>query len=250
MPPIVAPMLEPLRRQVHQATVRLHEDGLADPYHGVLTAYDERRRLAVARPRGPAVDQLSPERLLVVSGRTGQVVEGGAAPMPVVAAHDRIHDSFPGIGAVVSVDSRYATMWAQAGRPIPCLGAAHAELFAGPVPIAPRVGDEVPAENFFEAAAERVVELFAGEELDPAAVPGCLVHQWGCLVWGGSVEEALRHATSLERIAECAHGTLLLNPAAGALSPATVARHRQLVDRQDPTTASGRRRRPIETTGP
>lgn len=242
-------MLETLRRQVHQATVRLHEDGLADPYRGVLTAYDERRRLAVARPRGLAVDQLSPEKMLVVSGRTGQVVEGGATPAAVVAAHDRIHASFAGIGAVVSTHSRYATMWAQAGRAIPCLGAAHADFFAGPVPLAARVGEEWPAESFFEAAAEGVVRLFGEQDLDPATVPGCLVHQWGSFTWGSTVEEALRHASFLETLAECAYGTLVLNPAAEELSPAAVARHAELRGQREIAAAAGRRRRPLSSTG-
>lgn len=242
-------MLESLRRQVHQATVRLHEAGLADPYEGSLTAYDARRQLAVARPRGLGVDQLSPERFLVVSGRTGQVVEGGATPVPEQTAHDRLHASFPGIGAVVSTHSRYTTMWAQAGRSIPCLGAAHAEIFAGPVPLAPQVEDAQPAEGFFAAAAERVVRLFAEGSLDPSMIPGCLVHRWGSFTWGGSVEEALRHATALEEIAERAYGTLLLQPAAEALSPAAIQRHSELGRQRKPTGAAHRRRRSLESTG-
>ena len=128
------------------------------------------------------------------------------------------------IGGVVHTHSEFATSWAQAGRPIPCLGTTHADSFHGPVPITEALLAEEVAEAYELNTGAVIIRLFRREGLDPAAVPGVLVAGHAPFAWGKSVAEAVEHADLLEYIARLAfRSTLLGAPESGI--PAYVSEH-------------------------
>jgi L-ribulose-5-phosphate 4-epimerase len=121
----------------------------------------------------------------------------------------------------VHTHSTYATSFAQARRPIPCLGTTHADAFAGPVPVT-RALTRREIEGDYEVNTGKViVECVRGNrrerQADHGPGAGVLVWGHGPFSFGTSVEEAVEHAIALEQVARMAYQTLAINPLATAL---------------------------------
>ena len=62
-----------------------------------------------------------------------------------------LYRSFEYIGGITHTHSLYATAWAQAVKPIPCLGTTHADYWKGAVPVSrPLTNDEIKGEYEME----------------------------------------------------------------------------------------------------
>jgi L-ribulose-5-phosphate 4-epimerase len=117
-----------LRLEVLEANIALTRHGLVVQAFGNASAIDRESGLVVIKPSGVAYDALD-VNALVVSDLAGRVIEGPFRPSSDLPTHLALYQAFPGIGAVVHTHSRYATIWAQAGREIPCLGTTSAGRF-------------------------------------------------------------------------------------------------------------------------
>ena len=162
---------------------------------------------------------------MVIVDMDGNVVEGDLKPSSDTPTHLLLYRSFTQAGGVTHTHSRYATMFAQARRAIPCLGTTHADHFQGPVPVTrPLTEAEVMAD--YEGHTGRVIiERFA--ELDPVAMPAVLVAGHAPFIWGRNATESLRNAVALEAVAEMALGTRLIDPEAPSLEPYVLEKHHQ-----------------------
>ena len=72
----------------------------------------------VIKPSGVDYDKLCPQDLV---GRPEGNIAEEARPSSDTATHLVLYKAFPGIGGVVHTHSRWATIFAQAGLPIPPL---------------------------------------------------------------------------------------------------------------------------------
>jgi L-ribulose-5-phosphate 4-epimerase len=124
--------------------------------------------------------------------------------------HTYLYREFPGIGGVVHTHSEFATSWAQAGRPIPCLGTTHADYFHGPVPVTEPLTAAEVSEAYVHNTGAVIVRRFRDGDLDPIAVPGVLVAGHAPFAWGKTPAEAVEHADVLEYIARLAFRSVLL----------------------------------------
>ncbi len=103
--------------------------------------------------------------------------------------------------------SRWATIWAQAGRAIPAYGTTHADYIYGPVPVT-RSLTEDEVERAYELETGRVIaDHFERDGLDPVAVPCVLVRNHGPFAWGKDAMEAVHNAVVLEEVAMMAWHT-------------------------------------------
>ncbi len=134
-----------------------------------------------------------------------------------------LYRAFPEIGGVVHTHSRYATSWAQARRPIPCLGTTHADYFRGPVPVT-RAMSVAEIEEAYEANTGEVIARHFGGG-DAMEVPAVLVAGHGPFCWGPSAREAAHNAVILEYVAEMAYYSVTLAEAAEELHPAHLDKH-------------------------
>tara|TARA_R100000027_G_scaffold67429_1_gene66080 strand:+ start:5399 stop:6121 length:723 start_codon:yes stop_codon:yes gene_type:complete len=240
-------MLENLRSAVHQATLQLVENGLVDYFRGNISAFDHRRGLVVVKPRGIDYGSLTPESYLIVSARTGQVVEGLGMPASGIDAHLKLYRDLPGIRSIVSTHSKYATMWAQAGRQIPCLGVVHADFFQGEIPITAAGNHEIDEDSYYEKVGEQIVAHYEKSNEDPSLVPAILVNRLGPVCWGGSAMEAARNAVYVEMLAELAFGTLALNPEIPPLRDEDIKRHFSIMKKRGVAPTHRIRGRQIES---
>jgi L-ribulose-5-phosphate 4-epimerase len=204
-------LLQSLREEVLKANQEIARRGLAPHTFGNASGVDRSgaEPLVVIKPSGVDYASLKPSDL-VITDLDGKVVEGSLRPSSDLDTHTLLYREFPQIGGVVHTHSEFATTWAQACRPIPCLGTTHADYFHGPVPVTePLTNDEV-AEAYVRNTGAVIVRRFRAEGLDPVAVPGVLVAGHAPFAWGRTPAEAVEHADVLEYIARLAFRTVLL----------------------------------------
>ena len=221
-------LLESLREQVLRANQEIARRGLAPHTFGNASGIDRSgaQPLVVIKPSGVDYDALTPADL-VVTDLDGNVVDGSLHPSSDLDTHTLLYREFPQIGGIVHTHSEFATAWAQACRPIPCLGTTHADYFHGPVPVTEPLTAEEVAEAYVRSTGAVIVRRFRSGNLDPVAVPGVLVAGHAPFAWGKDPAEAVEHADVLEYIARLAYRSVLLGaPDAGI--PAYLSEHHYL----------------------
>lgn len=221
-------LLTKLREEVLEANLELVRRGLVLYTFGNASGVDREQGLVVIKPSGVDYDELRPEHM-VVTDLHGKVVEGSLRPSSDLDTHTLLYREFPGIGAVVHTHSEFATSFAQAGLPIPAFGTTHADYFYGPVPVTAPLSDEAIAGRYVHETGLAIVARFRsnndGVELDPLAIPACLVAGHAPFVWGRDAHDAAHNAVVLEAVARMAFRTLSLKAEAPCVSQALLDRH-------------------------
>jgi L-ribulose-5-phosphate 4-epimerase len=218
-------LLASLREEVLQANREIARRGLAPHTFGNASGIDRSgaQALVVIKPSGVDYAALTPGDL-VVTDLDGRIVEGHLRPSSDLDTHTCLYREFPEIGGIVHTHSEFATAWAQACRPIPCLGTTHADYFHGPVPVTEPLTAEEVAGGYVRNTGAVIVRRFRSEGLDPVAVPGVLVAGHAPFAWGKSPAEAVEHADVLEYIARLAFRSVLLGASDSGL-PVHVSEH-------------------------
>ena len=217
-------MLDKLKKEVWRANMDLVRYGLVILTFGNASGIDRKKGLVVIKPSGVSYDELKPADMVVV-GLDGKVAEGTLNPSSDTPTHLALYQAFPGIGGIVHAHSEYATMFAQAGKEIPCLGTTHADHFHGPVPVTRFLTKREVKADYEGNTGRVIVERFAG--IDPLGTPAVLVAGHGPFAWGKTPDEAARNALVLERTAKTALGTLTLDPGRRRLPGYIVEKHFQ-----------------------
>src|SRR3954471_1607277 len=132
-------MLESLKKQVCAANLKLISEGLVIQTWGNVSAVDRASGNMVIKPSGVPYDSMKPQQMVVVSLKTGEVVDGNLQPSSDTPTHLVLYRAFREIGGIVHTHSLFATAWAQGCRSIPALGTTHADYFHGPVPCTRRL---------------------------------------------------------------------------------------------------------------
>ena len=215
-------MLEELRKHVLDANLELVRAGLVIYTFGNASGISRADGLVAIKPSGVPYEGMRPEDL-AITDLDGKIVEGTLRPSSDLDTHLALYRSFPDIGGVVHTHSRFATSWAQARRPIPCLGTTHADYFRGPVPVTEAMGPH-EIESAYEAnTGVVIVRRFAGA--DPMQMPAVLVAGHGPFCWGVSAAEAAHNAAILEYVAEMAYYSVRLAEAPKELDPTHLDKH-------------------------
>ena len=202
-------MLEKLKEEVFAANLRLKDEHLVTLTWGNVSGIDRDSGLVVIKPSGVPYDRMTAADM-VVTDLAGNVVEGSLRPSSDLPTHLVLYKVFPRIGGVTHTHSRFATVFAQAGRDIPALGTTHADAFYGDVPCTrPLTPAEIAGD--YEAETGNVIVETVGEA-DPARVPAALVYSHGPFTWGANAAKSVDVAVTLEEVAFMAYHTLTLAP--------------------------------------
>ena len=216
-------MLEELKRQVCAANLKLVAEGLVIQTWGNASGLDRDRGLAVIKPSGVPYDGMKPEHMVVVSLKTGKVVEGKLKPSSDTPTHLVLYRAFPKIGGVVHTHSLHATAWAQARRKIPPYGTTQADYWFGEVPCTRALSPREIKDDYEAHTGQVIVETF--RKLDPLQHPAVLVAGHGPFTWGGDVAAAVHNAAVLEFVARLASETLHVNPKVKPMESALLSKH-------------------------
>jgi L-ribulose-5-phosphate 4-epimerase len=162
---------------------------------------------------------------MVVLDLDGQVVEGGLRPSSDAKTHLHLYRSFSEIGGVTHTHSPYATVFAQAGRELPCLGTTHADHFYGAVPLVRVLSAEEVAEDYEHFTGVAIVERLQELGLSPLQMPAVLQLHHAPFTFGKSAMDSVKNSVALEMCAQMALGALSLHPGLGGIPAYLLDKH-------------------------
>jgi L-ribulose-5-phosphate 4-epimerase len=211
-----------IQEECYEANVQLPKFGLVDLTFGNVSVIDRVSGIFGIKPSGVDYAKLTPHDIVLVD-LEGTQVSGAMRPSSDTPTHRRLFQAFTGVRAVVHTHSRNAVSFAQAGKPIPCLGTTHADYFYGEVPVTrPMTPEEIGAAYEWETG-NVIVERF--RDLDPEQVSAVLVHGHGPFAWGPSGAKAVENALALEIIAEMTMKALQINPRVTPIAQGLLGKH-------------------------
>jgi len=216
-------MLEKLKAEVCKANLDLVAEGLVIQTWGNASGIDRECGLVVIKPSGVPYAGMKPGHMVVVSLKTGRVVEGRLKPSSDTPTHLVLYRAFPKIGGIVHTHSLYASAWAQARRKIPAYGTTQADYWFGEVPCTRALTPREIRSDYEANTGRVIVETF--RKSNPLEQPAVLVAGHGPFAWGRDVAEAVHNAGVLEFIARLAGETLRLNPKTKPIPPALLGKH-------------------------
>jgi L-ribulose-5-phosphate 4-epimerase len=215
-------MYDDLREQVFRANQSLPGHNLVICSWGNVSGIDRQAGVIAIKPSGVAYEKLKPADIVVLD-LEGNPVEKGLKPSTDTPTHLELYRGFADIGGICHTHSRYATMWAQAYREIPCLGTTHADYFYGPIPVTQDLSEAEVAQDYETNIGKAIVRQFAGA--DPLQMPAVLVGGHGPFTWGRSAEQAVEAAVVLEQVARMGLGSLMIRPEQEALAKHLMDKH-------------------------
>lgn len=215
-------MLKELKESVLEANLELPKSGLVTYTWGNVSAIDRSEGLIVIKPSGVPYEELRLEYLVVLD-LEGNQVEGKLRPSSDTPTHLVLYNAFKEAGGIVHTHSRWATLWAQAGKGIPAYGTTHADYFYGEIPCTRKLTAEEINGDYEKATGHVIVERFRG--LNPMHVPGVLVNNHGPFSFGKDAAEAVHNSVVMEEVAMMAFHTVMLNPGIEPIDQNLLDRH-------------------------
>ena len=213
-----------LRQAVCEATQHLDKLGLFPLGMGCISGIDREQGTVVVKPAAIAPERLTPGDMVVMDP-AGRRIEGNLDPASEVETHLALYQEFGTVGAMVSFYSPSATIFAQACRPIPCLGVLHARFFKGEIPVTRALRKPEVERNYAKGMATVIAERFA--RLSTQEIPGVIVAHHGAVAWGMDVAGACLKAQALEHVAYLALGARQLASPSEPLPGVLLDKHYQ-----------------------
>jgi L-ribulose-5-phosphate 4-epimerase len=200
--------LKRLREDVYRANMEIVDKGLVIFTFGNVSGIDRASGIVAIKPSGVDYSELSPANMVLLDLQ-GNIVEGDFNPSSDTKTHLKLYNAFEEIGGVVHTHSRYASSWAQAGKPLPCFGTTHADYFYGEIPCTDVISDGSIARDYEDETGALIVDTF--RERDYRSMKAVLVACHGPFTWGKDVGEAVFISAVLEEVARMGFLSVTIN---------------------------------------
>ncbi|WP_275886883.1 L-ribulose-5-phosphate 4-epimerase [Teredinibacter turnerae] len=211
-----------LKREAWEANMELPKHNLVVYTWGNVSQIDRSAGVVAIKPSGVPYESLTVDDMVVVD-LENNVIEGKLRPSSDTKTHTHLYRHFESIGGVTHTHSTYATAWAQAQLPIPCLGTTHADFAYGDIPCTKVMSDEQITRDYEEETGVQITEAFASR--NPIEVPMVIIAGHAPFTWGKSAAQSVYHAVVLEEMAKMAYLTKTLNPNVAALKQSIIDKH-------------------------
>ena len=199
--------MENIKKELCEAHLIIKKEKLAIFTFGNISAISKDRKIMYIKPSGVDYNQLSPESIVEVLVKTGEVITNGFNPSSDTDTHLELYRAF-NCNSIIHTHSEYATVFAQSNKSIKCSGTTHSDYFRGEIPCTRKL-DKIEVLNDYEKNTGAViVETF--KEKDPSEVPAVLVANHGPFVWGNSINAAIENSIILEYIARIQYQSELI----------------------------------------
>jgi L-ribulose-5-phosphate 4-epimerase len=216
-------MLEQLKEQVFRANLLLPKHGLVTYTWGNVSGIDKEQGLVVIKPSGVSYEEMKADDMVVVELKTGKTVGEVLKPSSDTPTHLELYKAFSNIGGIVHTHSRWATIFAQAGRGIMALGTTHADYFYGEVPCTRKMTKNEIEGEYEKETGLVIKETFQGK--NPGAISAVLVNSHGPFAWGVDPMDAVHNAVVLEEVAFMNYHSLSLEPDLPSLQQELLDKH-------------------------
>ena len=216
-------MFDDLKVESYKSNMLLPKFGLINLTFGNVSVIDRENGVLAIKPSGVSYENLKPEDMVLVDLDGNKMDDGALNPSSDTPTHVRLYQSFDSIGALVHTHSKFASAFAQAGRPVECYGTTHADYFHGEIPVTRKMTEAEITGNYELETGNVIVERF--RDLDPLDCPGVLVHSHGPFAWGPTGEKAVENAVAMELVAEMACYTLQLAPDIAPIDQSLLNKH-------------------------
>lgn len=214
--------LDALKSAVLEANLDTVRHGLVKATFGNASGIDRETGRIVIKPSGVPYPEMTPQ-YMVLTDLDGAALDNRFRPSSDLDTHVALYRAFPQIGGIVHTHSTYATIMAQARRPIPPLGTTHADYFRGTIPVTRDLTAEEITTRYVAATGAVIAETVG--DRDPLAIPAVLVAGHGPFVWGRDPAEAVMNAMILEEVAKMAWHGAVLDRQPPAISDTLLDRH-------------------------
>jgi L-ribulose-5-phosphate 4-epimerase len=188
-----------------------------------VSAIDREKGLVAIKPSGVEYDDMKAEDIVIVELATGKVVEGKLKPSSDTPTHLELYKKFPNVGGIVHTHSRWATIFAQAKRPIKPYGTTHADYFYGDIPCTRLLSEDEIKGEYEHNTGVVIVETFKG--IDPDQVPGVVVASHGPFSWGKDALDAVHNAVVMEEVAMMSWHAKVENPTLEPMQKVLLDKH-------------------------
>ena len=203
--------LKKLKEEVYISNIELVKKNLVVFTFGNVSGIDRKSGIIAIKPSGVDYDKLTPENMVLVD-LEGNKIDSNLNPSSDTKTHIKLYKAFPDIGGIVHTHSKFATSWAQAKKPLLCLGTTHADYFYGEIPCTEVISDEQIVKDYEEETGNLIVETFKNKNIDYHHIKACLVSSHGPFTWGKEPKEAVSISYILEEIAQMNFNSILINP--------------------------------------
>ena len=215
--------LQDLKEQVCSCNLDLYNKGLVIQTFGNVSGIDRQRGIIAIKPSGIKYQDLTPDNMVLVDLDNRIMNSEYYNPSSDTKTHLELYKAFPNIGGVAHTHSPFATAWAQARRPIPCLGTTHADYSAVEIPCTEDLSDSQIGGDYETETGKQISKRFSNLSADELGM--VLVSCHGPFTWGKHPIDAVNNSVILEEISKISFYTVLLNPKIDEIQKPLIDKH-------------------------
>jgi len=199
-----------LRKKAFEANLSIVEHDLVTLTWGNASVFDSFNKIIAIKPSGVPYSDLKWQDIVLLDLDLNNI-DSKLRPSSDTKTHVEIYKNFDNVKGIVHTHSRWATTWAQAQLPIPCVGTTHADHFYGEVPCIPILNEDQIFDDYEKNTGLSIVEYYVKNKLNPVETPGCILSGHAPFTWGKTIKEAIENAVALEYVAMMAFNSLKIN---------------------------------------
>ena len=156
------------------------------------------------KPSGVLPSKINVGECPIIRIIDGKKVKGKYNPSTDTPTHQILYKTFDRLKSISHTHSKYATAWAQTGKPIPIYGTTHADYWSDKVPVTGYLHKK-QLNQYEKNTGYLIVKLLKELKLNTEICPGVIVAGHGPFCWGNDYDSAVNYSEMLEFISEIAY---------------------------------------------